>query len=47
MKEFIFQVEKLIDNHKVFTTIIVILAFVSLIIMLVDGNSEDRWLRLP
>ena len=47
MKEFIFQVEKLIDNHKVLTTIIVILALASLIIMLVDGTSEDRWLRLP
>ena len=47
MKKFISLVDELIDNHKVFTTIIVILAFVSLIIMLVDGNSEDRWLRLP
>ena len=41
MKEFIFQVEKLIDNHKVLATIIVILALVSLIIMLVDGTSAE------
>ena len=47
MKKFISLVDELIDNHKVLTTIIVILALASLIIMLVDGNSEDRWLRLP
>lgn len=46
MKDLILQLKTFIQNHKVLSAILAVLAVIGLTTFLVDGMSENRWLSL-